>query len=302
MPGRFYGWVRQAKEDPRDRFYLQTDRVTDSMPSKFSLASGMGPLLDQSALGACGTNTMDECIMFDQKAQGLPVVSASRLFMYWNTRYLMGTVNEDSGVDNRTMLKATAKWGFPPEPACPYVISDFRSRPTAAAYQEAAANKIISYAAVVQSLSQMKGCIFSGKPFIFGFEVYQQIESDEAEQTGVIRTPSTNETPIGGHDVTVFGFDDEAGVFNIRNHWKRRDGRPWGDNGNGTIPYAYAASAKLSGDFWVINAIPGGTPTPTPTPIPTPTPTPTPTPVPGQTIMTVSGGPINPGQYIVGRQ
>lgn len=232
----------------------------------------MGPPLNQSSLGSCGANTADELIEFDQKAEGQPVQSASRLFIYYCTRSLMGTVSQDSGVDNRTMLKALAQYGYCDESLWPYDVTKFASKPSAAAFAYAATNKITSYAAVAVNLAAMKAAIVSGFPFMFGFDVYQQIESDQAAQTGVLTMPPPGATPIGGHDVTIWGYDDARQVFNFRNHWSKNDGSPWGDNGNGTIPYAYATNPSLCSDFWAINAVPGAVTPPVPVNPPAPVP------------------------------
>ena len=170
---RGYGWRRQPF-DPRDLYYFTSNRAISRLAPTCDLTFGMGPELDQGAQGSCGPNTSDEVITFDQKAQGLDVVGASRHFIYWMTRYLMGTVNEDSGVDNRTMLKALATYGFPPESLDPYsdAMADMVKKPSQAAISAAASNIITDYQAIVQSLSQMKGAIATrGRPFIFGFDV-----------------------------------------------------------------------------------------------------------------------------------
>lgn len=278
-----FGWKKQAPDDGRDLKLFTPRRITASLPQAVDLTANMGQLFNQGSLGSCGPNTSDEMIEYDQKAQGLPVVSASRLFIYWTTRYLMGggAVNQDSGVDNRTMLKALNQYGFCPETLWPYVVEKFRMQPPQAAFAAAATNRITSYAAVPTTPDQMKGCLVRGFPFMFGFEVFQQIESDQAAANGILTTPPAGSTPIGGHDVTIFAYDESKQAYKFRNHWVNGDGSPWGDKGCGWIPYAYAHNANLCSDFWAINAVPGGViPPPPPAPPPQPTPPPVP-PVPG---------------------
>lgn len=285
------GWLRQP-HDPRDRVYLAPRRITRSLPASADLSPGMGPQLDQADLGSCGPNTGDELVNYDQKAEGLPVVSYSRLFVYYNARVIMGTVNQDSGVDNRSMMQALATAGFCPETLWPYDTTQFTVQPPAACYQAGQANKITDYAAVPQDLTQMKGTLAAGRPFCFGFDVFSQIQSDQAAGNGIVADPSGS--PIGGHDVSFVGFNDTgndlpgvllgnvwpSGYFKFRNHWMNAPGRPWGDGGYGYISYGYASGPNAS-DFWVISTVPGGVPTPGPGPSPTPAPTPGPTPTPG---------------------
>src|SRR5262249_40863857 len=150
------------------------------LPLVKKLNLGSVPLLDQATEGSCGPNTADEAIMFDQAAEVLPVASISRQFTYYTTRLIMGTVGFDSGVDNRSMLKALAKYGYCDESLWPYEPPDAAgaggnlfTKPPQAVWDAAAKNKITSYQAVGQSLEAMKGCLVSGFPIVFGFSVYE---------------------------------------------------------------------------------------------------------------------------------
>lgn len=273
---RSFGWKRQPRDD-RDFQFAPSRRLLASLPSSLDLAAGMGPQLDQGNLGSCGPNAADECIAFDQGAESLPVVGASRLFVYYCTRDLMNTISDDSGVDNRSMLKALNKWGFPAESLMPYKddATTFTHRPADSVYNAALVNRIINYAAVAQTPQTMKGTLASRLPFVFGFDVYPGMLSDQAARTGIVPLPAAHETPVGGHDVTFLGFDDAKQMYKFRNHWMNDDGRPWGDNGYGYLPYAYAHNAALAGDFWVINSVPSSIVVP---PIPPTPPSPTPSP------------------------
>ncbi len=287
-----FGLIRQTP-DKRD-FKLYSPRsVTDVLPEEFDLSVsdsfGKVPQLDQGALGSCGPNTADEDIMNDQLVQGLPLTPASRLFIYWTTRYLQGSVGTDSGVENRTLLKALNQFGFCAETMWPYRddIAHMTQKPNADCFNAALANRITSYAGVTISLSQLQGALFTvRRPVLFGFSVYRQIQSPQADETGVLTLPAPGEQPIGGHDVSLVGWSNSRGMFKFRNHWMKAPGVPWGDNGYGWIPYDYACNPNLASDCWVINAVPGGIvppPLPPKPPVPPPTPPPTPPPHPTNT-------------------
>lgn len=297
MPGRSLGLIRQ-RPDERDRKLYSPRSVTDVLPEEFDLSTlefGKVPQLDQGGLGACGPSTASENIMFDQLKQGLALMPISRLFTYWTTRYLMNSVNSDSGVDNRTMLKALNKFGFCSEGLLPYQDDPitFRRQPPKACFDAALSNRITSYAAVQISLSQLQGAIFTiRRPVLFGFSVYPQIMSPQATATGVLTVPDPlREMSIGGHDVSLVGWSNSRKMFKFRNHWMNGPNHPWGAGGYGWIPYDYATNPNLASDCWVINEIPGGVlppplppaPPVPPTPIPTPPtpPGPGPVPVPG---------------------
>lgn len=264
------GW-RPSLPDRRDKLYTVPRSVLQSLPPAADLQVNMGRVLNQESLGRCGPTSAASLVMFDKIVQGLPVTDMSCLFTYWFTRYLMNTVNSDSGVDNRTMLRAMNQFGECDESLCRDNNATFTVKPSAAAIAAAAKNKITDYASVAQTSQQMKGCLASGKPFLFGFTVYESFESPAVEQTGIVPLPKPGESVLGGHDVCICGYDDAKGRFKFKNSWSDQ----WGAGGYGWFPYEYCLSADLSGDFWVINTIPGGV-----IPKPTPTPTPTPTPVP----------------------
>ncbi len=235
----FYGRVKQPF-DPRDTYYNPPSGLRSV--DYCDISADMGSYLDQKDLGSCGPNTADEMCMYDQKVQGLSVTSISRLHLYWWTRYLMGTTNQDSGVDNRSLMKAWNQYGVCPEPLCPYITANFKNKPSDAANQAGLQNKITDYAAVIQSPPQMQNAILTlRRPILFGFTVYKQIESDEAATTGIIRSPGPGETPVGGHDMSLCGFTNvdrpgnkpglkwPAGTYKLRQHWTNYDGSPWGD-------------------------------------------------------------------------
>lgn len=272
------GWVRQ-NPDPRD--FVFNALLASSLPPWFDNSKNMGPLLNQGRLGACGPFSATECITYDQKIQGLSLVSASELFIYYNTRILMGTVNDDSGVDNRHMLKALNKQGFPPLADLPYAddATTFKQKPSASVYANAMPNLIQNYSTVAQNSTAMQGCLASGRVFLYGFTVYDSMLTDAVDVSGIVpMPPQPDDAVAGGHDVTITGFNASGGdlpgiqpgkhwpnnTYRFRNHWVLADGSPWGDGGYGYMPFAYAHDVRLAGDFWVINAIPGVSPTPTP--------------------------------------
>lgn len=297
MPGKFhqrYGWKRQAP-DPRDHRYTVPPAIAAELPTKVNfndppLAAPFNPSIDQGNLGSCGPNAMCNMVVFEEFDEKVsPAVLSSRLFLYYNTRLLMGTVNQDSGVDNRTMLKALAQYGWCDEKVWPYNINQFRTKPSAAAYTAAAGNIAkLKYEAVDQVLETMKGAIADRKGILFGFDVYESFESAQTEKTGDVPMPGPRESILGGHDVLLTGYDDAAQRFNFRNSW----GASWGNQGSGTFPYAFATNPKYASDFWTIDAI-------TDVPIPPPPPPPPgPPPPDGQSYLTLAVD-MKAGQYFL---
>lgn len=281
---RHYGW-NPSRKDINDFFYSAPRSTLVALPSKVNLLkdSDIDYLpLNQGALGSCGPHSITADLLFAAlKQDGIKKVPLpSRLFIYYWTRALQNTVNSDSGVENRTMLKALAKYGWCDEGLCQYTIADYRKAPGTAANEQGLARKIESYLAVRQNLDDMKGCLAGGDGFIAGFSVYQSFESDLVERTGRVPLPRRGEKQLGGHDVWVYGYDDDAEEFLFLNSY----GKQWGDEGKGFLPYAYLTNQTLSGDFWTVRH--SALPLPPIDPIPTP---PAPTPAPGEKVVEFAG-------------
>lgn len=283
---RFYGW-KPSLPDIRDRkLTLPTAAPLVALPPSVMLnrpflPAPFNPSWDQGSLGSCGPQTLAKDIVYAAMKQDVAVGTIpmpSRLFIYYNTRRLMGTVNEDSGVDNRTLMKSVAKYGWCDESLWPYEIRNFKKEPPSVCYQQGATRRLVEYLAVPQNLLAMKTCLANGDPFVFGFTVYESFESPDVARTGRITFPQQSERAVGGHDVLVTGYRDDLGCFVIDNSWNG-----WGEDGTGTayFPYAYATHPQLAGDFWTIRTSllqPGTGPNTTTTASPGPLPPPVPPP------------------------
>ena len=121
----------------------------------------------------------------------------------------------------------------------------------AAAYHEAEGYKAISYFRVQRSLSQMKGCLAEGFPFVFGFTVYDSLYNAQGHPVTVLPMPGGSDNAIGGHAVLAVGYDDAKQLFTIRNSW----GTGVQDHGYFYMPYAYATDPNLTDDLWTIRSV-----------------------------------------------
>lgn len=251
---RRYGWIPDLP-DQRDHLYAAPLHMLGALPSHVDLRPQCPPeLYDQGQLGSCTANAIAAAIEFNKlKQQAANASTPSRLFIYYNERVLMGDhyVQQDSGAYLRTGIKSVAAQGAPPERYWPYIIDQFAQRPSPLAYQEALKHKAIAYQRLAQSLVQMKACLASGYPFVFGFTVYESFESPAVARSGVVSMPGYFERALGGHAVLAVGYDDAQQRFIVRNSW----GPHWGQHGHFTMPYAYLLDANLSSDFWTIRKV-----------------------------------------------
>ncbi|MEO7143534.1 MAG: C1 family peptidase, partial [Bryobacteraceae bacterium] len=147
--------------------------------------------------------------------------------------------------------KTVAAQGVCPETQWPYAIDQFATRPAAPCYTAAVAHKAIRYSRLLQTPSQMKGCLAAGFPFSVGITVYDSFETEAVAQSGAVPMPAPSESVLGGHAVLVVGYDDKSQRFTVRNSW----GPDWGIKGYFTLPYAYLTDANLADDLWTIRLV-----------------------------------------------
>jgi C1A family cysteine protease len=256
------GWIPD-RPDRRDHLYSAPVANLLSLPPKVDLRDQFTqPPYDQGHVGSCTANAIAGAIEFDRaKLKFGPNFVPSRNFIYYNERFLEHTVNSDAGAMLRDGIKTVSKQGVCPEDDWTYddrlpedqggPNTKVFEKPSAAAFAAAQKYQVKGYLRIVQSLSQMKGCLASGYPFVIGFTCYDSLQYDQTAKTGDIPMPVDGEGVIGGHAVVVTGYEEARQVFFIRNSW----GTDWGNGGYGTIPYAYLVDRTLSQDFWTIRTM-----------------------------------------------
>jgi len=251
MAKHSFGWVPDIP-DQRDFMYAAPIVNMAALPASTDLRPNCPKeVYDQGQLGSCTANAIAGALEFDQIKQALPTFTPSRLFIYYNERVMEHTADSDSGAQIRDGIKTVGKIGACPETDWPYDIAKFTEKPPAPAFKDAPLGKALQYQRVPQVLNQMKGCLASGYPFVFGFTVYESFESDQVAKTGVASMPATDEQVLGGHAVLAVGYDDSSQRFIVRNSW----GPGWGMVGYFTLPYAYLTDTNLADDFWTVRMV-----------------------------------------------
>jgi C1A family cysteine protease len=262
--GQFgFGWMPDLP-DNRDHLYSAPLAKLRVLPSKVDLRRRCPRVYNQGRIGSCTANAIAAAIEFNRKRQKLRDFIPSRLFIYYNERSLEHSIPLDNGAQLRDGIKSVAKQGACPEtewtyddtPADPITnlwppAAKPRRKPSKSCYTHARKFRAVNYQRVDRMLSQMKGCLADGFPFVFGFTVYDSFQSAKVARTGVLQMPKPREGVVGGHAVLAVGYDDKAERFIVRNSW----GIKWGKKGYFTMPYSYLLTDNLSDDFWTIRLV-----------------------------------------------
>jgi len=252
MTKRVYGYLRD-REDPRDwKFNAVHAPGAIELPEKVSLRDKFKePPYDQGALGSCSAQAATA--VFTYEHGGGPY---SRLALYYWERLMEGTVDQDSGAYLRDAIQVLNKQGVGFEKDWPYDIAKFKDAPPQVEIDEAAQNKIVEYSRLDNG-QEYKQCLADGYPFIIGIQIYESFESQEVTDTGVVPMPKPNENCLGGHAVTVIGYNENYKTnmfcpgqcyYEVRNSW----GTEWGDAGHFWIPAAYLENPAFGSDAWTV--------------------------------------------------
>lgn len=238
---------KKDKPDDRDYIYKPTaNRVGETV----DLRQFCTPIEDQGNLGSCTGQAIVGAIELLNKKAGR-ANDLSRLFVYYYERLIEGTVNYDSGAYIRDGIKACYTYGAPLESLWPYIISRYTVRPTTSAINDAARRKITLYERAM-NCDACINAIGNGYPVIVGFLVYSSFMSLAVQQTGMMPYPNLRrESLLGGHAVTLVGYNNNTQRFIARNSW----GPNWGDAGYFYMPYQVIQNTSMSSDFWVIKSV-----------------------------------------------
>jgi len=249
------GW-KKDKPDHRDfKFRALLPARLPARPSAVDNSKWCSGVEDQGNLGSCTAHMFAGIVEYNDKRYGNTPTSnprVSRLFEYYATRKIEGTVDEDSGAYIRDAVKAGVLYGVVREQKWWYNVSKFAVNPGQKVWDAAAAHKINSYHRIDDGdLETMKQALAAGDLIGFGFVVYDNFMTQEMATTGILHRPSKDDQVVGGHAVVLVGYDDARGAFKVRNSW----GKDWGLGGYFWMDYDYVADKSLCNDFWVINSV-----------------------------------------------
>jgi len=240
---RVYNLKVQKEETHKLSFKIFPSLKTD-LPRIVDLRSLMPAIVDQGNLGSCTANAL-AAVLGHAKSSSCPY---SRLYIYYNERCLENTVSSDSGATMLDGIKSIQNQGACTEASWPYDISKFALKPNNQCYIQGSGNKALKVKNINENLNDLKTALYKGYPIAFGILVFSSFESNSVAITGNVPIPKKGEKCLGGHAVTMVGYDDIKQCFIVRNSW----GTSWGDKGHFYLPYNYILTPDLSSDYWII--------------------------------------------------
>jgi C1A family cysteine protease len=252
------GWIPDIP-DRRDHLYSLRTPLTKLTSINLQDRYKMPPVYDQGNLGSCTANAIGSMVnysilnKFEVDKTNPSIIPASRLFIYYNERVILGTVGYDSGAMIRDGIKSVAKQGVPSEAEWPYITPVFQVKPPPRVYTSALETTALEYQRLDNTNKlQLVDCLASGHPFVMGFAVYESFMSDEVAYSGEVPMPDfSQEQMLGGHAVWCYRYRMSTDRFYFFNSW----GLNWGNLGRFSLPAEYVCNPNLADDFWTIKLV-----------------------------------------------
>lgn len=226
----------------KNRYSTKIKVSCDNLPSKFSLEDGLPKVFNQADLGSCSSNAIIGA--FEYKIKGF---DGSRLFHYYCERDKLGDTEHDSGSTITAGVKVLHELGVCTESKWPYDTKRFAEKPGKDCYKEAKDHKLHKFKPLLNTHESIKSALFKfNQPIVLGILIYESFQNPDVAKTGKVPMPEPDEEILGGHAVTLYGWNEQDKTYLFRNSW----GEEWGDRGNFTLPMEYVEDANICSDCW----------------------------------------------------
>jgi C1A family cysteine protease len=210
---------------------------------------------NQEDIGSCTANMSNLCFRTELKKDKYEDIDTSRLYSYYYSRMLDNSdVTVDSGATIKSAFKALNQFGVCKEKFWIYVTSKFAIEPNLIAKSNAKMQSVTKYATLsdASDLDKFKAVLSTNTAIGFGFQVYQSfMDGKWLGTTNIMPKPRKTEPCLGGHAVTIVGWDDLKKSFIVQNSW----GTDWANSGDFYFPYKLMQDSNVAFDFWVIEDI-----------------------------------------------
>lgn len=238
-----YG-VEKDQSDNRDYTSVGLTFDVTEIPKEYKLP--IDPYLyvkNQGFYNSCASHTITTCVEIEHElCQPNRLLPLSERFHYYWVRQsdYMNNFPENAGQTSRQMLRVANKIGICPEKLCPYKLDEMNIKPGGLANGFANLWKV-KYYYRIQNIEDAKKVLSKNHPIAVGFMVTDSFRNFKGDITSV------DEKKYGGHEVVIYGYDDNKEEFLCINSW----GKTYKDNGCMRVPYKYYE--KFIIDAWAIS-------------------------------------------------
>ena len=178
----------------------------------------------------------------------------SRLYIYYNARWLGDTADKDCGSVMYNAIEGLKEYGACSEDLWPNDDTMILDEPDQTAYDHGSNFKIVDAEYIETDLETWKHTLAEGYPISFCINTFESFDNANKNKGRVpMPKPSDNvRTTHGWHAMLCVGYSDPDRVFIVRNSW----GKDWGDRGYCYIPYDYVINNEYNGhDSWIIKSV-----------------------------------------------
>ncbi len=225
----------------------------DSLPSKVDLRPHLTEVEEQVG-NSCVANAFAGAYEYLAKRTNGESSDVSRLYIYYNARWLSESHEEDCGSYMVKAIEGLKEYGACSEELWPNDPDLILDEPDEDSYNQGANFKIVESEYIETDLDTWKHTLAEGYPISFCLNTFSSFDS-ASKNKGRVPMPKASDNvreTHGWHAMLCVGYSDPDKVFIVRNSW----GNSWGDNGYCYIPYDYVMNEEFNGnDSWIIKSV-----------------------------------------------
>jgi hypothetical protein len=225
----------------------------DNLPPKVDLREHLTEVEEQVG-NSCVANAFAGAYEYLAKRINGESADVSRLYIYYNARYLNESQDEDAGSYMSKAIEGLKEYGACAEELWANNPDNILAEPDGSAYEHGANFKIVDAEYVEVNLELWKQTLAEGYPIAFSLNTFDSFDNAKKNK-GRVPMPKDSDNvreTHGWHAMLCVGYSDPDKVFIVRNSW----GNDWGDKGYCYIPYNYLMHSKYNGnDSWIIKSV-----------------------------------------------
>lgn len=216
---KFITNIKKDVKDSRDYTLNFVNLKGIELPEKFDLEEYCPPLRDQGDIGSCGSHAFISAIEIMRTIRNPnQFIDLSELFHYYVVRDTLTQTTEDTDKDDGQSLREGASIlkniGVAPEVLWAYDVTRYKDQPSNLSYVFARLFRIKAYYRLY-NLFDVQKAICNKQPVVFGLWVDNEFIQRRYNRI----VSSIGPHLIGGHAMTVIGYDNINNRFLIRGSW-----------------------------------------------------------------------------------